>query len=373
MVVADESPFVGNLIKGFLESDGIEVVRVCKDGMATLGAIRDLRPDVVTLALELGAISGVDVVREIMRVTPVPVVVVTGVSGRAAASTIEALELGAVDFVLKFSPTAQIDPESVRRDILSKVRAAAEVRVIRNLDSNFETREIDEWKVSLALRPVRNPAETLRQRLPAGILVVGASTGGPVALRELLGELPADFPAPIMVIQHIPGNFTRALVSQLDRSSFFSVQEAQAGEILEPGKVLVAPGDSHILLSPLGAVELHTAPAVRGHRPSIDLAMSSVAEHLGSAAQGVLLSGMGEDGVEGLRAIHARGGWTYAQDLDSCVVDGMPRRALEEGVARTHTSVSEIARLANLHAAKLAQAVLPSANGQAPNATQKSS
>jgi two-component system, chemotaxis family, protein-glutamate methylesterase/glutaminase len=354
-VIADDSPFVGKLIMRYLEEAGIEVVAIRHDGASTLRALRELKPDVLTLGLELKDMSGLEVLRDVMHNVPTPVVMISGVSGRAAAATLTALEAGAVDFVLKFSPDAPIDPDELRLEITSKVRAAAEVRVVRSAVRNFDTQEVPSWTVALSTR--KKLGDSLRARLPGGLVVIGASTGGPVALRQLMGGLPAQFPGAVLIVQHIPASFTRVLAAQLDRLSPLEVREAAAGDRLDPGTIWVAPGDSHLLINKDLAIELSDGPPIKGHRPSIDVTMQSAALILGPAVQGVLLSGMGDDGVEGLLAIQSRGGSTYAQDLESCVIDGMPRRALERGVVGALALPEKLAELAFTRAHELAEAL----------------
>jgi two-component system chemotaxis response regulator CheB len=176
------------------------------------------------------------------------------------------------------------------------------------------------------------------------VVVIGASTGGPTALRELLGDLPAAFPAAIIVVQHMPETFTAVLAAQLDRAVALSVREAQDGDRLEASQVLIAPGDYHLLLRPDSSVQLTKGPTVGGHRPSVDVTMQSVAHVYGARTLGVVLTGMGADGAMGLLAIHAKRGLTFAQDAESCVVDGMPQRARETGIVDYVDTPVQIAR-----------------------------
>jgi two-component system chemotaxis response regulator CheB len=184
-----------------------------------------------------------------------------------------------------------------------------------------------------------------RPFLPGGVVVIGASTGGPVALRELLSNLPADFSAAIIVIQHMPASFTEVLAAQLDRQVPLMVKEAETGDLLQPGLVLVAPGDYHLLLQPNAQVELSQGPAIEGHRPSIDVTMQSVAQIYGARTRGIVLTGMGDDGSQGLISIRSKGGKTFCQDAASCVVNGMPQRAIEKGVVDHVAPPAEIAHL----------------------------
>jgi two-component system chemotaxis response regulator CheB len=176
-------------------------------------------------------------------------------------------------------------------------------------------------------------------------VVIGASTGGPPALQELLGHLPADFPGGIVVVQHLPAAFTGVLAAQLDRQGPLRVREACDGDLVQTSRVLVAPGDFHLLLRPDGRVELNRGPEIAGHRPSIDVTMQSAAQVYGPLARGVVLTGMGEDGTRGLATIRGRGGKTFAQDSATCVVNGMPHSAIETGVVDHVAPPAQIARL----------------------------
>jgi len=268
--------------------------------------------------------SGLEVLQQIMWSMPTAAVVISGVSERGSAQTLEALRRGAVDFVLKYTPGAHVEPELLRQEIVAKVRAAARIRVVRSL------RVTAAAEAEPPPRPPAAPADAAEYP-PGGVVVIGASTGGPIALRELLGQLPADFPAALVVVQHIPASFTSVLAAQLDRAARLQVVEATDGCRLTPGQVLVAPGGHHLLLSSRGTVELRPGPDVGGHCPSIDVTMQSAAQAYGPRALGVVLSGMGDDGTQGLVAIHRRGGKTFAQDAASSVINGMPQRAIESG------------------------------------------
>jgi two-component system chemotaxis response regulator CheB len=354
VIVVDGSPFVCRLLTAHLQSvPGMKVVGTARDGSRALELVRSLKPAAVTLGLELATRSGLEVLEAIMHDCPTPVVVISGPGRQAAAVTLRALELGAVDFILKHTPGADTDPDTLRHEVLAKVALAARVKVIRSLRP---ARSGERGPVLLA--PPALPMErTAAPALPApylpGIVVIGASTGGPLALRELLGALPADYPAGFLVVQHMPASFTGVLATQLDRQVALRVKEAQEGERLQPGLVLVAPGDHHLLMRPDSRVELSRGPVIAGHRPSIDVTMQSVAQVYGPRTRGVVLTGMGEDGAWGLVAIRSKGGKTYAQDGASCVVNGMPQRAIDQGVVDHVASPRGIAQLLRAEQARV--------------------
>ena len=339
VLVADDSPFVCRLLTCYLHSAAdFEVVGTACDGLDALTKAKALRPDALTLDLEMPGMDGLEALARIMRECPTPVVAVSGVTGRAATRTLQALDLGAVDFVLKYAVGASIRPDELCREVLAKVRAAARVRVVRSLGA---------WSLSsLGVAEVA-PKEHLSGSRQAGtaLVLIGASTGGPLALRELLSRLPDNFGAGIIVVQHMPRSFTAVLAAQLDRHCRVRVREAENGERLEPGRVLVAPGGCHLLLRPGFRVAIHAGSPADTYCPSIDAAMESAARIYGSGAVGVLLTGMGDDGARGIQAIHEKGGKTFVQDSESCVVEGMPECARERAAVDGIAPPAEIAVL----------------------------
>lgn len=378
-VVADDSPSVRRLLCSYLRPEnGFRVVAAVADGDSAVAAVERHRPHVVTLDVDMPGSDGLSALRRIMGRCPTPTVMISGVGSRGAALTLQALADGAVDFVLKFSPGAPCDADAMRRDILQKIRNAAGIRTVRTLGHAAV--------LSTAGAVGATPPEAASSVAPptpwsldggahgspslsvllAGVVVVGASTGGPVALRQLLSRLPAGFPQPIIVVQHIPATFIQVLASQLSRHTPLEVHAAEDGEILRPGKVLIAPGDVHLMVRSDGRVHHHRGPAVGGHCPAIDITMQTAARTFGHRARGVLLTGMGNDGVEGMRAIRIAGGHTLAQDESSSVIWGMPRLAKEEGTVDFLAPPQEIAQ----QLACLARSIQPSTGAPQPQGMQ---
>jgi two-component system chemotaxis response regulator CheB len=352
VLVVDDSPFVCRLLTNQLQSaPGIEVVGNALNGPRALELIKELRPSVATLDLEMPGMSGLETLENIMQDCPTPIILVSGVSRRAATVTLQALELGAVDFVLKYTPGIDTDPDALREEIIAKVRVASQVKVVRSLRGRVlqERVAVNNGRlVTTTLGRDEDADRWMTDRIAPtmeSVVVIGASTGGPLALCELLGNLPAEFPSAVLIVQHMPATFTRVLAAQLDRLVPLSVKEAEKGERLRAGVVYVAPGDYHLLLRPDLRIDLLQGPKIGGHRPSIDVTMQSVAQVLGSRAQGIVLTGMGSDGVLGLVAIRRRGGKTYTQDAATCVINGMPQRAIDKGTVDHIASPTEIARL----------------------------
>ena len=333
VAIADDSPFTCKLLASYIEESGdCQVVGFAHDARATLDLVRATTPDVLTLDLQMPGGTGLDLLREIADTSPAAVVVISGVTRLAAATTLHALELGAVDFVLKFTPGAPVSRASLKREILTKVKMAAAAAPaarraplpsLRAVTPEASPRVAPRWTT---FRTQAAPAGT-------GAVVIGASTGGPRAISLLLENLPADFATPCVIVQHLPATFTAPFAAQLSRHARISVKEAERGDRLVPGRALVTPGAFHLVLRTGGAIELVPTADDDMYRPCIDRTMASAAESHGASAVGVLLTGMGHDGAEGLRRIHDAGGETYVQDVASCVTASMPSRAIERGAA----------------------------------------
>ena len=320
VLVVDDSALMRKLIPQMLAADeSIDVVGTAMDGSFCLKKIEELRPNVVTLDLEMPGMNGIDTLKEIMRRQPVPVIVVSSHSTEGASVTMKALGLGAFDFVTK-PKDASAHMAETARELIAKVKAASECKLKPRI-------------TSAPPKPEKQPAPT---GAPNKIVAVGVSTGGPQALEYVLSQLPGDFPGAITVVQHMPDGFTDMFARRLDEVCPLRVKEAQSGDLLLPGRVLICPGSRHMKVKrlPLGdIVVLSDEPRVNGHRPSVDVLLRSVAEEFHSNAVGVLMTGMGDDGAEGLGAIKKEGGMTIAQNEESCVVYGMPKAAIERGYA----------------------------------------
>lgn len=321
VLVVDDSALMRKLIPQMLAHDeAIDVVGTAMDGTFCLKKIEELKPNVVTLDLEMPGMNGIDTLKEIMRHNPVPVIVFSSHSTEGASVTMKALGLGAFDFVTK-PKDASAHMAETARELIAKVKAAA--------DCKLKPRII----AGLPPKPEKVPAPA---GAPNKIVAIGVSTGGPQALEYVLSQLPGDFPGTIAVVQHMPDGFTEMFARRLDEISPLRVKEAQSGDMLLPGRVLICPGNRHLRVRrlPLGDIAvLSDEPRVNGHRPSVDVLLKSVAEEFGNSAIGVIMTGMGDDGAEGLGAIKREGGMTIAQSEESCVVYGMPKVAIERGYA----------------------------------------
>ena len=324
VLVVDDSALMRKLIPIILERDPeIEVVGTAMDGAFGMRKIAELNPDVVTLDLEMPRMDGIETLRMIMRSTPLPVIVFSSHSKEGAYSTFKALALGAIDFVAKPSDAAAGNLEPIAYQLSEKIKVA------KRAGANKLPRLPE-------LEPRPEKRKSCAVLAPNRVIAIGVSTGGPNALQFLLSQIPADFPATFVVVQHMPEGFTDMFARRLDECCALDVQEAKSGDLLIAGRALICPGNRHLMVRrmPRGdMVVLSDGPPINGHRPSVDVLFHSVAQEFGLTAVGVIMTGMGDDGAEGLGAIKASGGVTIAQSEDSCVVSGMPRTAILKGYA----------------------------------------
>jgi two-component system chemotaxis response regulator CheB len=325
VLVVDDSALMRKLIPQILETDSsIQVVGTAMDGNFGLKKIEELKPQVITLDLEMPGMGGLEMLKEIMRRHRIPVLVVSSHSTQGASVTLKALSMGAFDFVAKPGEGSHRMQE-VGRDLISKIKAAAQSRGISIRSA-----------ADFSAPAPQQKGKPGTKNAPTKIVAIALSTGGPQALQYLLAQLPADFPGSIIVVQHMPEGFTDMFARRLDECCALHVKEAQSGDLLLAGRVLISPGNRHLKVKrmPLGDVAiLSEDPVVNGHRPSADVTFQSAAEEFGDRALGVLMTGMGEDGAHGLGLIKAGGGMTIAQGEQSCVVFGMPKAAIERGHA----------------------------------------
>jgi two-component system chemotaxis response regulator CheB len=335
------------MIPQLIETDNsIEVVGTAMDGNFGLRKIEELKPQVVTLDLEMPGMGGIEMLKEIMRRHRVPVIVVSSHSTSGASITLKALALGAFDFVAKPADVAARMPE-IARDLIDKIKAAANSRRVR---------------VAPISELLKMPEKVQNARKPSRVVVIGISTGGPQALQHVLSHLPGEFAGSIVVVQHMPENFTEMFSRRLDEVCAVRVKEAQSGDMLLAGRVLVCPGNRHIRVKrmPLGdVVVLSDEPRVNGHRPSVDVLFRSAATEFGQEALALIMTGMGDDGAEGMGAVRSAGGLTIAQSEDSCVVYGMPKTAIERGYA------AQVVPLESLADALIAQCMPESKSAKA--------
>lgn len=352
VVVVDDSAFMRKAITLMLESDPlIKVVGTARDGEEGVEKVRRLQPDLVTMDIEMPRMDGLAALREIMTKNPTPVMMISSVTTEGAQATLDALDLGAVDFIPKQSSFVSLDIVKIREDLLSKIKDI--VRRKHILMSRYRLRAKPSSAFSAVVSTVAPPVPASvpprilgKRNHPVNIVAIGSSTGGPPALQAVITALPRNFPVGIVIAQHMPKTFTASLAARLDSLSQVTVREAVNMEPLEPGTVLIAPGGQHLTVRKVGGkpvVQVSEQPVETLYHPCVDVLMRSVAEAYDKATMGVILTGMGSNGLSGIRLLKQRGGIAIAQNEESCVVYGMPRAIIEANLADHVAPIEQIA------------------------------
>lgn len=327
VLIVDDSALIRSVMKEIISSQpDMEVVGVAPDPIIARDLIKQTNPDVLTLDVEMPRMDGLDFLEKLMRLRPMPVVMVSSLTERGSEITLRALELGAVDFVTKPKISIQSGMQEYTDMIAEKIRAAAKAsirpRPVPAADGSKAVNEV--------LPQLRNPLTSSEK-----LIIIGASTGGTEAIKDFLIKMPSDCPG-ILITQHMPEGFTRSFAARLNNLCKISVQESAGNERVLPGHAYIAPGHSHLKLVRSGAnymTQLDQGPPVNRHRPSVDVLFSSAAACAGKNAVGVIMTGMGKDGALGMLEMRNAGAYNFAQDEASCVVFGMPREAIAVGAA----------------------------------------
>ncbi|MBQ32085.1 MAG: chemotaxis response regulator protein-glutamate methylesterase [Deltaproteobacteria bacterium] len=329
VLVIDDSALVRKLLSEILASDpDIEVVGTAPDAKVALKKIQSLQPHVLTLDVEMPGMDGLTFLERLMKSQPLPVVMVSAYTQAGAPTALRALELGAVEVIGKPQSGLRVGMEEISVQIIDTVKAARHARIkdSRQLFLRPKAKQSTDAELPKLMKP-------LRTGFRETVIAVGASTGGTEALLELLQPLPETMPG-IVVVQHMPAVFTKSFAERLNQQCRLEVKEAEAGDVVQSGRVLIAPGDQHLLLESAERgyrVRLQDSPLVNRHRPAVDVLFRSVAQVAGRQAIGVILTGMGNDGADGMREMRDSGAHNLAQDEASCVVFGMPKVAIERG------------------------------------------
>jgi two-component system, chemotaxis family, protein-glutamate methylesterase/glutaminase len=352
VMVVDDSALVRKIATDILSADPeITVAATAANAEFALGKLERERPDVITLDLEMPGMGGLEAIRRIMSVRPTPIIVMSAHAQKGADLTLQALEAGAVDFVLKPSNSLSGGIPAIARELIEKVRDAARIVMVSPPQSPGTPAEPSVFETGQGVSaPVAAPSIDGEGY---DLVAIGTSTGGPVALKTVLMQLPGDFPAGVVVVQHMPPVFTKAFADRLDACCAVRVKEAENGDAILPGQVLIAPGNWHMTVTRFGLeprVLLNQNDPVNGHRPSVDVLMRSVAREFGARAVGVIMTGMGKDGAEGLRELYARGGRVIAQDKTTSVIYGMNKEVVQNGNAHEVVPVDQIAFRLRAHA-----------------------
>ncbi|AOJ11742.1 protein-glutamate methylesterase/protein-glutamine glutaminase [Burkholderia mayonis] len=341
VLCVDDSALIRSLMTEIINSQpDMEVCATAPDPLVARELIKQHNPDVLTLDVEMPRMDGLDFLEKLMRLRPMPVVMVSSLTERGSEITLRALELGAVDFVTKPRVGIRDGMLEYSEKLADKVRAASRARVRQNPQPHAAAAAAH-GHAAAAAPLINNPLVSTEK-----LIIVGASTGGTEAIREVLTPLPPDAPA-VLIAQHMPPGFTRSFAQRLNGLCRISVKEAEHGERVLPGHAYIAPGHAHLLLARSGAnyiAHLSDDPPVNRHRPSVDVLFRSAAQHAGKNALGVILTGMGRDGAAGLLEMKKAGAYTFAQDEASCVVFGMPREAIAMGGVDDVAPLSDMSR-----------------------------
>ena len=326
VLIVDDSAFMRNALRNMLSSDPhIEVVGIARDGLEAIEKVEALKPDIVTMDIEMPRMNGIEALKRIMKKTPLPVLMVSSLTEEGAKATLDALDIGAVDFIPKNLAEFAVSILKIKEVLLEKIKHLALRGRMKRLGPPAEPKK---------RRPIPVRVRGVQKM---GVMAIGTSTGGPKALQEIIPNLPENFPLPVLVAQHMPPNFTGPFAERLDQLSRLDVKEADNGECLRPGLVLVAPGRGHMKLKRRGAtavaVDITENEQDFIYRPSVDALLLSAAEYFPGRALGVILTGMGNDGLLGAEELKKTGGKIFAQDEETCVVYGMPKAVVDAGLA----------------------------------------
>jgi two-component system, chemotaxis family, protein-glutamate methylesterase/glutaminase len=339
VLIVDDSALIRALLTEIINQENdMEVVATARDPLIARDKIRELNPDVITLDIEMPRMDGLEFLEKLMRLRPIPVLMVSTLTEKGSAATLRALELGAVDFIAKPKMDVKNKLEEYAAEITEKIRIAAQANVHPLHGSSLSRPAARALKIHTKKRKDK---ASEKQKL----LVIGASTGGTEAIKEILIGMPADCP-PILIVQHMPEGFTKSYAARLDSLCQIAVAEAVHGETIRPGRAYLAPGGYHMTILRAGATyicQINEEAAVNYHRPSVDVLFNSVVKQAKNNAIGVILTGMGKDGAAGLKNLHDLGCKTFAQDKDSCVVFGMPKEAIERRAVDVIAPIDEMA------------------------------
>src|SRR5215471_15625199 len=343
VLVVDDSAFMRKVLETIFNADDqLQVVGQAKDGREAVTLAESLKPDVITMDINMPHMDGLQATAQIMTTNPRPIVIVSSESKEGAASTLKSLELGAIEFVAKPSGAIDLDMNSVKDELLRKVKMASKVRVVRTASRLASTLQsgngVMPAKPHSAPKPITTSSE---QRFP--VVVLAASTGGPATVMRLAPGFTKDFPGAVILVQHMPAAFTTQYAAQLAEFTEIPVKEAENGDVIQPGNLYICPGAAHLSVDPLGRVKLDSATGrINGYLPNIDVTMESVAAYGGPLAMGVILTGMGADGAQGAKAIKRAGGHVIAQDEATSVIFGMPAEAIKAQAVDQVLGIDEI-------------------------------
>jgi two-component system chemotaxis response regulator CheB len=349
VVVVDDSAFMRKSISLMLEADpDIKVVATARDGKEGIEMIRKFRPNVVTMDIEMPGMDGLTALKIIMKEMPLPVLMFSSLTTEGADSTMEALNLGAVDFIPKDMSYVNVNIAGKRAELIEKIKHIGNSAALRLRFSRMGKPAVPAAAVSGALKTGVHRTVSIPSRRDFQAMVLGISTGGPFALLNMLPQVPETFPLGVAVVQHMPPRFTHSLAERLNSMSKLTVKEAEDGDVMQPGLVLIAPGGKHLTFRKDGrevVARISDLPSTTLYRPSADIMMTSAVETYNAPLLGVIMTGMGRDGLEGLRLAKKKGAYIVAQNEETCVVYGMPKAVVDDGIADAIVPLDDIASL----------------------------
>ncbi|MFC1668907.1 chemotaxis response regulator protein-glutamate methylesterase [Spirochaetota bacterium] len=342
VLIVDDSSLVRKIVTDILQKDSmIEVVGTASNGKIALYKNKKLNPDVITMDIEMPILDGLAALEEIIKADPKPVIMMSVLTQHGAEATFKALRLGAVDFIPKPSTLLNVSVDDISELLIKKIKNVHDLKIKAPVRETIGKEAAG--KDSIALKEVKKSYN--ENSVSPRIIGMGTSTGGPSALMDIFNTFPDNFPSPVLVVQHMPEGFTKLFSNRLDSISKLRVKEAEDNDDVLPGHAYLAPGDSHMLLEKKGGkyiIKVNKDKRVSGHRPSIDVLFNSIAANAGNDSVGVIMTGMGKDGADGIKNIKKKGGFTIAQNEETSVVYGMNRVAVEKGV------IDEIVPLFNI-------------------------
>jgi two-component system chemotaxis response regulator CheB len=353
VLIVDDSAYMCRVLREIISADPqLEVVGQGRDGRDAVAMAESLKPDVITMDINMPHVDGLQATELIMSQHPRPIVIVSSESREGAASTLRALELGAIDFVPKPSTGIDLDMKLVREELARKLKLAAKVRVVRTAAR---------CKVAPAASASRESAASAvasssRAKFP--LVVVAASTGGPAAVTKLVADLPKDLAAAVFLVLHMPAAFTQPFIAQLHEVATLPVKEAQPDEVPQPGTIYVCPGSSHLRLSPAGKILLDSGARIEGYRPCADVALQTISAYARTLVVAAVLTGMGNDGSKGAVAVRAAGGCVLAQDEATSMIFGMPAEAIKTGAVNEVLPLRDMGAAIERRVARLAKPTL---------------
>lgn len=353
VLVVDDSVFMRKTIAKIIETEEIEVIETAVNGKDAIEKVKLLKPDLVTMDIEMPIMNGLEALKVIMQECPLPVLMVSTLTSEGAEATIEALSLGAVDFITK--KAAFTEMHSLKDELIGKIldignnatlrtqlRRRSQILQMRSSFRKDSSEDLNSFSIAnkLAEKSRKKTVEpkytgTRKRPLPRDVdmLVIGISTGGPVALNELFSHLPGGIPVPILIAQHMPPVFTKSLAERLNGISPLTIKEAEDGERVRSGFVYFAPGGKQMTINKRGLLAISEEPKDELYKPSVNVLINSVVQSYGRRSIGLIMTGMGHDGRDSLKGLHQTGGYVISQDIESCVVGGMPKSVIEAGIA----------------------------------------